>query len=424
MPVVSEAVVDEDDGNLGFESMPTFAIGVGGGASTRSPGRALGGGAVKGTPMSVRTNRVSWILCSNPLELTYQFGTPARLMLGTPSRNLGLGTPSRLNRRPPGPSIQVYSTRPASSTASAPKDVAAVSTSPSAGPPSTNTRHHDTLPTLTANRGSSEDHEDVSFALPTLGSQSSEMGSSPLKTPKDSTEPPIDIVHDLRSSGRDLLPSKFSSTSSSSPIPSPTNTRPKRTIKPPAPRPVPIPKRPSVAATTLSIAPNLSEKELKAKTSYNTAKNEKYHCAIEKQIVRVGTVRPASPTSTIPTTEQREEEAKKRDREMRVKRRKGGKEEEEDEEDEEVWPVVKRLEGGEVDWKGDEEGWERPAKKQRVGSVGPGTKGVKWDKGLIVIRDEGGPYNTGLKKMEGKKSALKSGKQVSLHTPIDDCDSS
>lgn len=365
------------------------------------------------------------------------------MKLGTPSRP-HLGTPSRPFRKGNGPTIHVYSTRPAGSApAPAPKDVGGVSASPTAGPPSTNTRYSESSTSglngvgssSLGHRGSSEDHEDVSFLLPNMGAGSSDTASSPIKTPADakvkcSGTDHVEIAHDspaahTRAHGRDVHPSKLAS--SPPPIPFPSKARPKRTIKPPAP---PRPLTKPTPATTLSIAPNLSEKELKAKTLLNTAKNEKYACAIDKQVVRIGTARPPSPTSTIPTTEQREEEAKKRDREMRAKRRKGqgkgkGKEgEEEDEEEEEieeVMPLIKRLEGVEVDWKGDEEGWDldegeqRPAKKARVGSLGKERegKGVKWDKGLVVIRDYGLPYPERKKgDAKGPRSVLKVGKQV------------
>jgi hypothetical protein len=152
--------------------------------------------------------------------------------------------------------------------------------------------------------------------------------------------------------------------------------RPKRAVKPPAPRP----RTPAPAA-----APYMSGKELKTTTERNTSRNQVFFCAIDRQIVRVPGPRPPSPTSKIRTTADRDEEEKKNSREHRAKRRardsvastEGGSPER---------PVIQRVERARCP--GDEEDWKtpaRPAKKAKLREE----KNVKWDKGLVIIHDDG-----------------------------------
>ncbi|WWC91875.1 uncharacterized protein L201_006824 [Kwoniella dendrophila CBS 6074] len=156
----------------------------------------------------------------------------------------------------------------------------------------------------------------------------------------------------------------------------------------------------STASTPAVGPPLMSEKELKMTTHRNTTRNQVYHCAIDRQIIRQSGPRPPSPTSKIRTTAERNEEEKKKAREDRAKKRKGGKGQHQDEEEPER-PIVEKL--VQDKFPGDETDFEtprisRPLKKNRKdNNVDKESKSddkdrdraVTFDKGLTIIRDDG-----------------------------------
>ncbi|WVQ77458.1 hypothetical protein IAR50_007144 [Cryptococcus sp. DSM 104548] len=132
--------------------------------------------------------------------------------------------------------------------------------------------------------------------------------------------------------------------------------------------------------------PALTEKQLKTTTARNTARNQVYHCAIDRQVIRQAGPRPPSPTSKIRTTSDRVEEDRKNAREVRARRRKG-------EPEEENKPVLERIEV--LKAPGDDEEYRspsRPAKRSRTstGSSCSGSKKrIRWDREILVIHDDG-----------------------------------
>jgi hypothetical protein len=177
--------------------------------------------------------------------------------------------------------------------------------------------------------------------------------------------------------------------------------------------------------------PSITEKELKTKTAFNTAKNEKRQCAIDRKVIHIDLPRPPSPTSKIPTTAAREEREKKMGREERARRR---KQDEEDAKADSAEMLVQREEramgpGDEEAWvyadaEEDEEGDTDLSghERKRVKTTHVHTKKVKWDKGVVVIRDFGeglgklvsstSESSTGSRR-ERPKSALSMARQVS-----------
>ena len=162
-----------------------------------------------------------------------------------------------------------------------------------------------------------------------------------------------------------------------------TSARPKRITK----APQRLAKAP--AAPPSSSVAGMSEKELKAATQRNTSKNEVYHCAIDRQIVRINAPRPPSPTSKIRTTADREESERKASRGERAQRRSKGSGGDESEDD--LPPLVERIER--TRGPGDEEDYSTPARPAKKTKVRHGEKNVKWDRALVVIRDDGRPYS-------------------------------
>ncbi|RXK41492.1 hypothetical protein M231_01200 [Tremella mesenterica] len=259
--------------------------------------------------------------------------------IGTPSGMYKLGTPSRFT-----PRQQTFSTGPVSAFTQKPasQDVGLVQPSPSYGPPASATRSASTVePQSTELRGSSIDAEDVSMILPHPSSSisppfspfskssklvsSSAIASSVLSQSKST--PQKEKPEDLQSTAADRNEKTIRSPKNKtpkSPTSSPKSTRPKRSLKALVP-PLP-PAQPKTTKTPIivpSIAPDMSEKELRTATARNTAKNEVYLCAIERQIIRRPGPRPPSPTSKIRTTLDKEEEEKKASRGQRAKRRSG-----------------------------------------------------------------------------------------------------
>lgn len=252
-------------------------------------------------------------------------------------------------------------------------DVSDVSPSKSAGPPASATRQAEQALNVTgssqgddAQRGSSADYEDVSMMLPQPPSSSppfqqqatppESSASRDDETPKTRTK----TVEEEEDASKDTAKGR----------------RPKRAAKPPPSR---------IRTPAPAAAPYMSGKELKTATERNTSRNQVFFCAIDRQIVRVPGPRPPSPTSKIRTTADRDEEEKKNSREHRAKRRardSGASTEAGSPER----PVIQRVERARGP--GDDEDWKtpaRPAKKAKLREE----KNVKWDKGLVIIHDDG-----------------------------------
>ena len=215
---------------------------------------------------------------------------------------------------------------------------------------------------------SSEDHEEVSLELPL-----SDLKSFPVicQRTTEEAEPGEDEQKTRKSSPS---PEKSGLTSTG---------RARRITRPPQTFFV------KQVATVSTSGCNISEKELKAATQRNTSRNEVYHCAIERQIVRKHGPRPPSPTSKIRTTADREEAERKVSREERAKRRSRGSEADSDTE---APPLVQRI--SQLRGPGEEEDYvtpARPVKKAKTAHVDVKTKDkvVRWDRGLVVIRHDG-----------------------------------
>ncbi|OCF43664.1 hypothetical protein I317_02414 [Kwoniella heveanensis CBS 569] len=315
---------------------------------------------------------------------------------GTPRKFGSLGTPVRFGtprQAPPSVPSLMHTLESASCSASAPApaptpasapihDVSAVPEPISEGPPASATRQateNASSPAPAPERGSSEDYENVSMLL-----------SKPPSSAPPSPSPPSPT-------------SKPSSHKSKTKKPSPkrASSRPKRAVKPP-----PKPASSSASNAASLLIAGISEKELKKTTDRNTAKNQVYHCAIDRQVVFQPGPRPPSPTSKIRTTAERDEEEKKAARGDRARRRKG---EDNDSNDDDVaggeqgakggkkeqkeqplsWPIIEKMVVHKAP--GDEEEFvspPRPAKKVKTDRRGK-DKAVKWDKGLTIIRDDG-----------------------------------
>ena len=238
-------------------------------------------------------------------------------------------------------------------------------------------------------RGSSEDHEAVSLQLQ-----------------RDSSQPvssPINPGISLRTR----------TTPSASPSPVKTNcaqptTRPRRSIKPPEKIVKPPPKVSKTPAP--SSVPGMSEKELKAITQLHTSRNEVYHCAIDRQIVRKNGPRPPSPTSKIRTTADRDEAEKKAGRSDRAKRRSKGS----DTETTDLAPVIERVTY--TKGPGDDEDWKTPSRPSKKAKT-KHDKTVNWDKELLVIRDDGraGTESVPDRRDRVLKSAMRRDGQVCGH---------
>ena len=189
--------------------------------------------------------------------------------------------------------------------------------------------------------------------------------------------------------------------------------RPKRAVKPPsAPTTFYQPQPRHINNLGFpSIAPNLSEKELKVATQRNTAKNEKYNCVFEREIVHVNSERPASPTSKIRTIADREEEERKQGRDERAKRRSRGPEGD----DEEIQvAVIERVSR----FRGDEDDYTTPARALKKAKV-THAKTVRWDKGLLIIRDDVGKetiQRESPKKEDWPRGCIKNSAKVTCHS--------
>jgi len=219
---------------------------------------------------------------------------------------------------------------------------------------------------VTPPRGSSQDHEDVSVQL--------------TGDPIFSCPPSTNTDHNLRSVEKASSPQNNGGKADPEDVT--PNGRPTRTVNTPQTRPDPPRTRQPGPATAPCIVPNMSEKELKTTTHRNTKRNEVYHCAIDRQIVRIPGARPPSPSSKIRTTADRDEAERKSGRGQRARRRAKGSEDESV--DEPLVEYVMQTKGP-----GDEEDWATPARPVKKAKTSHPGKNVRWDKSLVLIRDQG-----------------------------------
>ncbi|ODN99201.1 hypothetical protein I350_07360 [Cryptococcus amylolentus CBS 6273] len=289
-------------------------------------------------------------------ETPRKLGTPMRF--GTPRQQpsalvpLAASVPCMANFSTAGPTMTILASSP-TRRSSPHKSMDAAQPAPR-GPVAMSTRHASENPDNPANKTSP----------PSAASQAS------------STAP----------SESNQVESSQSSRSSPPSSPRPAARRAKRAsaAKTPAAKATSKPSTPS--------APALTEKQLKTTTARNTARNQVYHCAIDRQIIRQPGPRPPSPTSKIRTTSDREEEDRKNAREVRARRRKG-----EPEEDDK--PVLEKIEV--LKAPGDEEEYThspvRPAKRSRTSTgsnSSEGRKRIRWDREILVIHSDGAGKRT------------------------------
>ncbi|WVO15075.1 hypothetical protein L204_102719 [Cryptococcus depauperatus] len=136
-------------------------------------------------------------------------------------------------------------------------------------------------------------------------------------------------------------------------------------------------------STTYTSTPPLTQKQLRTATARNTAKNQVYHCAIDRKVIRQPGPRPPSPTSKIRTVEEKDELEKKKSREDRAKRRMGSNPKDQQ-------PVVAKMQVRRAP--GDESDYEytssdRPVKRTKLEEQDG--KRLRWDTEVMVIRDDG-----------------------------------
>ncbi|WVQ84566.1 hypothetical protein IAT38_006720 [Cryptococcus sp. DSM 104549] len=358
-----------------LQTAPMFSVDVGGagpgtqavgmGRTGRSPGKAMGmfkKVMEKGTPRKL-------------LGTPSRYGTPRQV---PPFMPLGMNCAGPLPPAPAPLAVHALHTAPSSH---APQDVTPELEIITDGPPSSATR-----------QATSAAAERAAPASPTPATGGAS-GSGSAGQRSGSDDGANGVVAAKTSPSADPSPPKKAPASTAAPSRSPspktrsTSRRPKRTIKPPQP-PLSsevIVKKTSAAGGTASgtIVPNMTEKELKMATHRNTMRNQVYHCAIDRQIVRQPGPRPPSPTSKIRTTSERDESERKKGREARAKRR-GGVEDEEEEK-----PVIEKR--TQMRGPGEEEDFvtpARPAKRAKTGAGGGG-KSLKWDRDVTIIRDDG-----------------------------------
>ncbi|WOO86189.1 uncharacterized protein LOC62_07G009675 [Vanrija pseudolonga] len=298
--------------------------------------------------------------------------------------------------------------------------------------------------------GTEQPGDDAATSQP-LSSESSQNGTTLSASPPTSTSseavsaelPSEPAARPAESGKQEETRQPSVEAKASSPPPPPTNSEsePPETTDPPAdepgrrsrrvprPRTVPVvaiaaPKPRPPPAVVPSIAPGMSEKELKAATTRNTMRNQVYYCSIDRQIVRVPGPRPPSPGAKIRTAAEREEADRKIRREQRARRRNRGDDESSEEEG---TPLVERV-PHQPRAPGDEEDYTtpaRPRKRLRVSddeaedtsSASSGdSRQVRWDKGLTVIRgalgEFGGPSKSA--STTPKPSSLKQAAQIPL----------
>ena len=158
------------------------------------------------------------------------------------------------------------------------------------------------------------------------------------------------------------------------------------------------------------VAPYISGKELKTTTERNTMRNQVYFCAIDRQIVHIPGPRPPSPTSKIRTTADRDEDNKKKSREHRAKRRGARESGASTEAGSPERPIVQRIE--QTRGPGDDEDWKTPARPSKKAKREE--KNVKWDRGLVIIHDDGSEVQTPPDLEEPPKGCVRQSAKVCL----------
>ncbi|WVO24710.1 uncharacterized protein IAS62_006080 [Cryptococcus decagattii] len=396
---------------------PVFSVGVGVGdhSSTMSMSRIA------------RKSPAKQNLFKKPLGENHtprKLGTPMRF--GTPRQGQGRMLPLSIGvccplPPPPLALAPAPTPTPLSASAHAPITTISANTAPKENrpPPVSNVAGHEDSPPASHTR-----HAEEAAAAAILTSPSS---SSRTSTRSSHSESQTDHHHQHQERQQhEVSPPTSSSPSPQRPARSKRSTLTKSAAAKPPSSKRPNPKSPkstsasasaSASATTPSLtpfaAPALTEKQLKTTTARNTARNQVYHCAIDRKVIRQRGPRPPSPTSKIRTTSEREEADKKMSREARAKRRRGIHS---DEMMDGKQQVVEKLEVAKAP--GDEDDWtyktpRRPLKRARRTSEADEhddhdhgeeeKKKLRWDRVVSVIRDDGNASGSAKSSDDGKE---------------------
>ncbi|KAL1405113.1 hypothetical protein Q8F55_008736 [Vanrija albida] len=368
--------------------------------------------------------------------------TPQRMLgMGTPSR--GLGTPLRahlagpVRRAPMSDSKRTIASMPSAVTmvSSVPEEPKPVDNDGSEGPeagsePGDRAQGDDSEADKAEDNAASQVSESTQVGTAESESVSTATSSEAVSAelPSESTESTATPA--TMDEAKPETETTATPQANQTPVPQPEPEEPgRRSRRVPRPRTVPVvqiaaPKPRAPPAVVPSIAPGMSEKELKAATTRNTMRNQVYYCSIDRQIVRIPGPRPPSPGAKIRTAAEREEAERKVRREQRARRRNRGDDESSDEES---TPLVERV-PHQARAPGDEEDYmtpARPRKRLRVdddeenddSSASSGdSRQVRWDKGLTVIRGGLGEYGRPSKEAAATPTAssLKQAAQIPL----------
>lgn len=401
---------------------PVFSVGVGVGdhSSTMSMSRiALKSPAKQNlfkkplgenhTPRKVRfctsclsnIERIKLILNMGKLGTPMRFGTPRQEGQGGEMFPLSIGV--CYAAPPPAPTPT-----PLSASVLAPITTISANTAPKENipPPVSNVAVHDDSPPASHTRHAEE--EAAALNSPSSSSRTSTRSSDSNRVNESQT----DHHHHHQQQQQEVSQPTSSSPSPQRPARSKRSTLTKSAAaaKPP-PSKRPSSKSPKSASTPIA-APALTEKQLKTTTARNTARNQVYHCAIDRKVIRQRGPRPPSPTSKIRTTSEREEADKKKSREARAKRRMGIHSEEEKEKG---LPVIEKLKVAKAP--GDEDDWtyktpQRPLKRARRTIEADEQddddgeekkKKLRWDRVVSVIRDDGNASESAKSSDDGKE---------------------
>ncbi|CAD6584024.1 MAG: hypothetical protein TREMPRED_003717 [Tremellales sp. Tagirdzhanova-0007] len=350
--------------------MPVFSLGGAGGCETATPSRS----GLK----SPRRPFVARPLTNNTC------GTPSglRLMkLGSPRRTIGTPSQSRMMQR------ARFGSNATSSHMT--HDIAMIEPSSSSGPPASailyeyGSQQPVQLGSTGPQHGSSQDQDDVSFQL--AAAKSTDQNSSSV------SHQPAPMMP-TRSSDNDVEGKETLSSSSSEQVEKPSSVQPKQMTRPAQST---NQRGKQAGGSAASIVTDMSEKELKATTQYNTIHNQVYLCAIDRLIVRKPGPRPPSPSSKIPTTADRDKAERKAGRGERAKRRSRSSDGDSDRDESDGGENLVMERVSHARGPGEDEDYAtpvRPGKKLKMAheqSERP-KKSVTWDKGLVVVRHREG----------------------------------
>ena len=268
-------------------------------------------------------------------------------------------------------------------------DIAMIEPSSSSGPPASailyeyGSQQPVQLGSTGPQHGSSQDQDDVSFQL--AAAKSTDQNSSSV------SHQPAPMMP-TRSSDNDVEGKETLSSSSSEQVEKPSSVQPKQMTRPAQST---NQRGKQAGGSAASIVTDMSEKELKATTQYNTIHNQVYLCAIDRLIVRKPGPRPPSPSSKIPTTADRDKAERKAGRGERAKRRSRSSDGDSDRDESDGGENLVMERVSHARGPGEDEDYAtpvRPGKKLKMAheqSERP-KKSVTWDKGLVVVRHREG----------------------------------